>query len=306
MNAAYASERETAEWLASRQAGIGSSDAAAVCGLDPYKTPLEVYVAKTDGHEPTGELAEDPAMRWGLLLEPSIARGYELETGRTLDKPPPATHRQYPWMLATPDYACPGRLVELKTASSHSLGWTEEAPPERVVVQCQHQMAVTGIELCDVAVLIDGRHFQIYELRRDEAVIEDLIRIELAFWARVERREPPEPDWAHASTPELISKIYKPFVGKEVSLPDHCLAMVQDYIDFGNVIKDAESKREFAKANLIHAMQDAQRGHVSGYTITRKECQRKAYEVKATSYTSFTVKAPKSIAPHLTGELSNV
>ncbi len=299
-NAAYAPARETAEWLASRQVGIGSSDAPAVCGVDPYKTALEVYVSKTDGHEPTGELPEDPAMRWGLLLEPAIARAYELETGATLHEPSPAKHRSIAWMGATADrMRDDGRIVELKTASSHSVGWGEagdpDGIPERVAVQVAHQMAVYGATVADVAVLIDGRDFRIYPVERNDRLIESMIVIEADFWKLVERREPPEPDWTHYSTPELLSRIHKPFEGKEVSLPDDCLPLVNRYVDLADDIKTLELARTDCKARLIHAMQDAARGHVSGYTVTRKTVQRKAYEVKASEYVDFRIKAPKAI-----------
>lgn len=36
------------DWLAVRQQGIGSSDAAAAVGLNPYKSQLELWLEKTD------------------------------------------------------------------------------------------------------------------------------------------------------------------------------------------------------------------------------------------------------------------
>jgi len=35
------------EWLTVRKGGIGSSDAAAAVGLNPYKSPLELWLEKT-------------------------------------------------------------------------------------------------------------------------------------------------------------------------------------------------------------------------------------------------------------------
>ena len=37
---------ERGEWLKLRQNGIGGSDAAAILGLNPYKSPLAVYADK--------------------------------------------------------------------------------------------------------------------------------------------------------------------------------------------------------------------------------------------------------------------
>lgn len=303
-NSAYAEPVEVEQWLARRKVGIGSSDAAAVCGLDPYRTPLEVYCSKTDDHEPTGELPADPAMRWGLLLEPAIARAYEIETGRKVIEPEPANHPQLEWMGATADrISCDGeRLVEIKTASSRMPGWGEsgdpDGVPERIVVQVQHQMAVYGIRLADVACLIDGRDFRIYPVAFNPLAVDSLIEIEAEFWQRVVNRDPPEPDFTHPSTVGLLSKLHRP-TGPEISLPDEYAMIAASYVTLGDELKQLEAARDDAKARLIHAMQDAARANVGGYTITRKECERKAHEVKASKYVEFRIKAPK-------GEMSNV
>ena len=39
---------EKSEWLAYRKRGIGGSDAGAVCGLNPYRTAIQVYYDKTN------------------------------------------------------------------------------------------------------------------------------------------------------------------------------------------------------------------------------------------------------------------
>ena len=35
------------EWLKLRKEGIGGSDAGAICGLNPYASPMSVYQDKT-------------------------------------------------------------------------------------------------------------------------------------------------------------------------------------------------------------------------------------------------------------------
>jgi predicted phage-related endonuclease len=39
------------DWLAARKYGIGSSDAAAAVGLNPYQSPLELWMQKTGREE---------------------------------------------------------------------------------------------------------------------------------------------------------------------------------------------------------------------------------------------------------------
>ena len=38
---------EKEKWLMYRKRGIGGSDAGAVCGLNPYRTAMQVYEDKT-------------------------------------------------------------------------------------------------------------------------------------------------------------------------------------------------------------------------------------------------------------------
>ena len=37
------------EWLKYRKGGIGGSDAGAICGLNPYRTAIQVYTDKRTG-----------------------------------------------------------------------------------------------------------------------------------------------------------------------------------------------------------------------------------------------------------------
>jgi putative phage-type endonuclease len=64
------------DWLAVRKLGIGSSDAAAAVGLNPYKSQLELWMEKTGRDESLPKLdpqdEESPAY-WGNILEPIVA-----------------------------------------------------------------------------------------------------------------------------------------------------------------------------------------------------------------------------------------
>ena len=61
------------EWLKYRKNGIGGSDAAAVCGLNPYSSPIKVYYDKT-----TDETSsyDNEAMRQGRDLEGYVAERF--------------------------------------------------------------------------------------------------------------------------------------------------------------------------------------------------------------------------------------
>ncbi|MDC7712349.1 YqaJ viral recombinase family nuclease [Vogesella indigofera] len=187
------------QWLALRGLGIGSSDAASSVGLSPYKSALSLWLEKTGRREPE-DLSEKQAVLWGTVLEPVLANVYAAQTGRKVRRVNAVLqHAEHSHMLANLDreVRCPklGQgILEIKTASYHSAPQWEEGIP--VAYQCQvlHQLAVTGLNWADVAVLIGGQDFRIYRVTRDDDKINDLIEREQDFWALVRFDQPPPPD----------------------------------------------------------------------------------------------------------------
>lgn len=304
-NAIYDEPAQVAEWRAKRTKGIGSSDAAAVAGLDPYKSALDVYLDKVGEREPTGRLPTEPAMRWGLLLEPAIAKAYTLDTGIELRKAKHKSHPVHEFMGCTPDYLGdePNTrnefIVELKAASLHmAKAWGEPGSdfiPERTILQVHHQMAVYDLDRADVAVLIAGSDFRIYTVRRMESVVNDLIEMESEFWnEHVLKRIPPEPDWTNARTPELIAKMYPPTAGIEVSMSE-LLPRVQEYHKCKQLSSEAAKAADSIKAEIIYAMKDAATAHVEGWKVSRKQVTRKSYTVAETTYSDFRISPPKGL-----------
>lgn len=281
------------EWLEARRQGIGSSDAAAVCGLKPFGLlPLDVYLDKVGLLPPR----ESAPLRWGLRLEEVIAFAYEDETGRNAYTPPKSLHwhRQYPWMLATPDRLTDDdRVVELKTAAT-AAGWGEPGTdeiPEPYLVQVQHQLAVLGLDAADVAVLIAGSDFRVYEVPRREDIINRLLWIEQNFWDRVQRQDPPPLDWEDPRTPELVGLLYRPAKGKVVELGEESLVRADEYLGVAEAIRELERAKQFAKARLIEAMKDAEVGLLpDGREVVRALRHRKGYQVAEGEWTDFRIR----------------
>jgi predicted phage-related endonuclease len=99
-------------------------------------------------------------------------------------------------MLCHPDGVTDdGRLFEAKNTRSAD-GWgepgTDEIPAE-YVVQVQHNMAVTGLEVADVAVLIGGSDFRLFEVPADRETQDLIASLERELWEAIVRGVPPEP-----------------------------------------------------------------------------------------------------------------
>lgn len=85
-------------------------------------------------------------------------------------------------------------LVEIKTARFASDQWGREDTaevPTHVLVQCQHELAVTGADVCYVAVLFSGSEPRRYIIPRDEELIDSLIELEAEFVECVRNGTPP-------------------------------------------------------------------------------------------------------------------
>jgi putative phage-type endonuclease len=188
------------EWLQIRKQGIGSSDAAAAVGLSPYKSQLELWMEKTgrDGNLPKTDPSDEtsPAY-WGTLLEPIVAAHYTRRTGHRVRRINAVLqHAREPWALANIDREVVGspdvQILECKTAGLNGARLWRDGVPEHVQLQVHHQLAVTGKQAADVAVLVCGQELRIHRIMRDEALIARLLDLERAFWGYVqEDREPP-------------------------------------------------------------------------------------------------------------------
>ena len=93
------------EWLQYRRMGIGGSDAAAVCGVSPWKTARELYQEKAEGSFRDEREINWVALEIGKRLEELVVQIFMRRTGL---KPYAVRkmfrHPFYPFMLADVDY----------------------------------------------------------------------------------------------------------------------------------------------------------------------------------------------------------
>lgn len=296
MSTTLLTDREA--WLSARRRGVGASEAGAILGLSPFKTPLQVYFDKL------GMMPEDerPRLKWGLRFEDVIAEAYTEETGRQVVKPERLlVHKQWPWMLASLDrQAIDGdrRPVELKRPSVYSAKFygppgSDEVPRD-YYLQVQQQMACSDTEVADLAALFGADDFRIFTIRRDDAVITKLAEAEREFMDRVERQDPPLPDFEHPTTAQLLAMI-EPDEGKSIALPEELVAQVDLYESLGKEIDGLKKQREATQSKLVHAMGTAEKAIVAdGRSLTRKIVTRAGYNVDPTEFVMFRVNHPRS------------
>jgi putative phage-type endonuclease len=172
---------------ADRSKYFGSSDIAAILGVSPWKTKLDVYLDKTQGRQPvTPEKAKIFAR--GHRLEPYILDMYAEDTGEILvNRGNRYTDKEFPFLAAEIDAETEsGKNVEAKSARADwGKVWGSEMTDEIPVyynAQAMFGMGINGAESAEFPVLIGIDDFRIYRVERDQEIITNLKDAAVKFW----------------------------------------------------------------------------------------------------------------------------
>ena len=272
------------DWLAVRKQGIGSSDAAAAVGLNPYKSQLELWLEKTgrDGTLPKLDPhdEESPAY-WGNILEPIVAAHYTKRTGNRVRRINAVLQHPDPdlaWMLANIDREVTGaddvQILECKTAGINGSRLWQEGVSEYIQLQVHHQLAVTGKQVADVAVLLGGQHLEIHRIVRDEALISRLIELERQFWRYVELDTPPPADGSESAERGLRC-LYPEDHGQQLDFTGdrNLSACFADLLAVRQAIAEQEKLEAQLKQTLQQAMGEASRADFETGSVTWKKAK---------------------------------
>lgn len=256
------------EWLEVRKRGIGSSDAGAAVGLNPYQSPLELWMIKTgrDSEMPKVDPNDESSpMYWGSLLEPIVAAHYTKRTGNRVRKINAVLQHadaDKSWMLANIDREVTGvsdvQILECKTAGEFGARLWRDGVPDYVVCQVQHQLAVTGKAAADVCVLICGQEIRIYRIQRDDELIARLIELERQFWHYVETDTPPPVDGSE-SADRALRYLYPKDTGNTVNFAEdtQMSAIFSDLVNLRVDIANREELESLLKQKIQEKMGDA-------------------------------------------------
>jgi len=259
------------DWLAIRKQGIGSSDAAAACGIHPYLSMLELWMIKTgrmtsdiDASSNNGIEGYSP-LYWGNTLEPMVAKYYQEHTGNKVRRVNAVLQHADPdnyFMLANLDYAVTGsddvQILECKTAGEHGAKLWKHGVPLYVTCQVQHQLAVTGKSAAHICVLLCGHEAKIYKVERDEHLIESIIRHERLFWHYVETDTPPTPDHSESAAKALKLLYPKPKPSSKIDLSadDRANSLFAKLLNHRMSIEELEQRHDQIKHQLQTLIKD--------------------------------------------------
>lgn len=192
-----------------RQKYIGGSDVAAILGISPWRTALDVYLDKIQGRQEITDPDRIKILTRGKRMEPYVIDLLAEETGldiiargnRYIDQ-------DYGFIAAEIDAeASTGENIEIKTVSPFKAKeWGEvktDEIPLHYAAQAMHGLMVRGADVCIFGVLIGADDFRTYRIERDEITINAIREKEVEFWERVQLLNPPEP-----SNVEDIKRLY--------------------------------------------------------------------------------------------------
>jgi putative phage-type endonuclease len=271
---------------------IGGSDIAAILGISPHRSAVDLWLDKT---APRAEETPTKATRRGSRLEPYIADMITSEFGLAiLQRNQRYTDPEVPYFAAEIDAETFTESeglqnIEIKTVhpfKAREWGDVEtDQLPVHYVAQAQWGLGVTRRQACLVFALI-GDDLRPYVVERDEETITAMRERATEFWERyvIARLRPPL-DFAYAHTAETLRRLYPGTDGTTIEANDDLRA-------WRHVIESATERRDRYQATI-----DGARAHVldamgaaallrftDGKAFRRKLTQRKAYAVEATEY----------------------
>ena len=258
------------DWLRIRKKGIGGSDASAVCGLNPWRSPIDVYMDKT---KEKVEDVDNEAMRVGRDLEEYVADRFCEATGKKVRRLNAVLqHDEHDWMIGDVDRVIVGEdaLLECKTANAYSADkWADGAIPEQYEIQCHHYIAVTGKKKVYIACLIMGIDFVWRVVERDEDIIRNLIAIERDFWYKnVLEKRLPAPDGSE-SAGNAIKEMYTASIPQTLDLSGMAGRMAR-YNDIEVLLGSLKAEQEMIKQEIQLQMGEADTALVGNRKVTWK------------------------------------
>ena len=207
---------DDAGWLEQRKRGVGGSDVAAIMGLSPWKSPLEVWLEKT-GRAESPDLSDRESVAMGTELEGDVLEMYRRRHPKSRVQRVNAilVDSNRPWAQASLDGIVRDPelgwgVLEIKTGSKES-EW-KDGVPIHYLTQVTHYLSVTGYPFADVAALIGdfGLHYHQYRVMRDEDDLQSVVESVDEFWSDCVEKDAMPPYVSElASEGKALHELYK-------------------------------------------------------------------------------------------------
>ena len=269
MTAAEIENREA--WLKVRNDSIGGSEAAAIVGMNPWKSAYTLWLEKT-GQSQQEDISDNECVHFGTILEQVVADEFCRREGKKVRKCGLFRSNRYPFMTASFDRLLVGEDAGLECKTSNAFKreeWDEGEIPPNYYVQCQHYMLVSGLPRWYIACLIGGNHFVSWVVERNDDDIAALEQAEIAFWDKVQRHIMPEVDGSESST-DSLKKMYKGGQAEPVMLPQESMDLLKRLDELKALKSDIDSQTKDIQNKLCAMLGDNEIGIIGEGDNERK------------------------------------
>lgn len=263
------------EWLALRGRFIGSSEVAALFGVQAaYQQSHYALWHTKRGIEPPP--VGGPRVAWGKRLEAVIAEavaeehGYAVTPGRYAIAEGCRAAASLDFEVAADpagEFQGPG-VLETKNADwlIHKRQWTDGEPPLHILLQLQHQLLCTGWQWGAVAALVGGNDLRLYRYAARPKLIADIRRRIDAFWAS---KEPPPVDGSDSAS-HVLAALYSAPVDDALDMSGHneWPDAVDGFLRAAAAKKEAEAEYGLARNRVAALLGNHKRGYGAGFSVT--------------------------------------
>jgi len=203
-----------AKFLERRRSGIGGSDIGAIVGVDPFRTPMDVFLEKTG----RAEEETSPVMERGTRLEPIVLELYTERTGHKLKKAKFRRHREHSFLIANPDALIRGtreRPVGILEGKTLSAGQFRKVVDHGLFahhqLQMQNYMLVCDLSWAAIAILSpDQWQFTVNLVEANPGVQKTIVEVCEVFWFQYVQTDTPPPsdrtEWK-IDLPEVTGRV---------------------------------------------------------------------------------------------------
>lgn len=279
--------KDEAQWHELRRKHVGGSEVAALFGLSPYQTRFDIWHIKAGNI--SGAQLDAERIEAGNFMEPAIASWAAKRWGVDLRKfSGYVIHPTVEGMGCTPDYISTDAtlIVQVKNVDGMEFYKNEQwdcvgevltKAPMHILLQCQHEMACTGIAKGWLVVCVGGNRLLRMEIEPRPKTAEKLETEVKAFWDSVHLGAEPKPDFqADADTIAALNPHCVEGKSIDLSTNNRAHEVAANWLCGKKMEAEGSAMKDEAQAELLLMIGDAESATVGDMVI-------KASTVKATA-----------------------
>lgn len=218
-------ELDKTQLIKERSRAIGGTDVSCIMGVNPWRTPIDVWLEKTGKPSKQAQSLAKIALKLecGNRLEPIVIDLFESRTDMTVHRDVPMIKHpnpKYDYMIAHVDGLIGDKgIFEAKTAGLNALlqkSWgtprvSEDSQKDDIPIQYYYQinwyLMVTNREYAYLAVLLGGvDDFRIYRFERDYSLSVSMRSAVKKFWNNHVLKNIPPPPVSAADAQQIYPK----------------------------------------------------------------------------------------------------